>query len=168
MPDTNAAHTIQRTLGVDEIRAHILADLSGGFAGDAGQLHGDANFWPMRTETLSTCRKLLTQKNMAISAYADFLETHKDRLVSILTIMQSFYRDVLVYQKTQNSHLIINRDEAELIAQTALHFTSGVISNIIKVILEAERRFSSPVNFRLAAEKMFFDILEEKNQWKKS
>ncbi len=165
MPDTSAANTIQHKLGIDELRAHTLADLSGGFLDDAQQLHEDTAFWPMRTEVLSICRKLLVQKNMAISAYADFLESHKDRLISVLMIMQSFYRDVLVYQKAQNHELIINRDEAETITQTALHFTSGAISNIIKVILEAERRFSTPVNFRLAAEKMFFDILEEKNRW---
>ena len=48
-----------------------------------------------------------------------------------------------------------------------MHFTSGAISNMIRVILEAERRFFFAVNFRLAAEKMLFDILEEKDRWKK-
>ncbi len=51
--------------------------------------------------------------------------------------------------------------------QAATHFTSGAISNMIRVILEAERRFFFAVNFRLAAEKMLFDILEEKDRWKK-
>ena len=168
VPEPHAADNIRHALGIDELRAHILADLSGGFPDDAQLLHEDAAFWPMRTEALSICRKLLAQKNMAISAYADFLETNKDRLVPVLAIMQSFYRDVLVYQKTRNRALIINQDETETVLQAALHFTSGAISNIINVILEAERRFSAPVNFRLATEKLFFDILEEKNRWKKS
>jgi DNA polymerase III gamma/tau subunit len=82
--------------------------------------------------------------------------------------MESYYRDILIYKKTENGGLIINRDRAEEVGRAAADFTSGAVSNIIKVILEAERRFFFSVNFRLAVEKMFFDILEEKNRWKKS
>ena len=168
VPNPNAAHAIQTALDVDATRAHILADLAGGFLEEARLLQEDTMFWAVRDAALDICRRLLSQKNMAISAYADMLEQNKPRLLPILGVMQSFFRDVLVCQKTQNATLIINADITSAIQQVALHFTSGAISNIIKVILEAERRFTLPVNFRLAAEKMFFDILEEKNRWKKS
>ena len=166
-PDANAPRTIADTLGVDAARAYILADLSGGFVEEARLMQDDAAFWPMRDAALDICKKLLSQKGMAISTHADYIEANKDSLFLILGMMQTFYRDVLVYQKTKNAALIINRDCADIIIQAASHFTSGAISNIIKVILEAERRFCVPVNFRLATEKLFFDILEEKNRWKK-
>jgi hypothetical protein len=38
---------------------------------------------------------------------------------------------------------------------------------MMNVLLETERRFSFPLNFRLAAENMLFKLLEEKNRWKK-
>jgi DNA polymerase-3 subunit delta' len=100
--------------------------------------------------------------------YADFLEAAKEKLVPLLCVMQSYYRDILMYKKTGGAHLIINRDRAEEIMQAAADFTSGAVSNIIEVILETERRFFFSVNYRLAVEKMFFDILEEKHRWKKS
>ena len=167
-PDKNAAHTIAAALGVDAQRAYILADLSGGFPDEAQLLQDDDAFWAVRDGALHTCLRLLEQKNMAVSAHADMLETNKDRLLPVLCVMQSFFRDVLVFKKTHNAALIVNADAADSVHNAALHFTSGAISNIIRVILEAERRFSVPVNFRLAAEKLFFDILEEKNRWKKS
>jgi DNA polymerase III subunit delta' len=117
---------------------------------------------------LEHCDKLLYQNSFAISQYADFLETNKERLPSLLCVMQSYFRDILVYKKTKKKDLIINGDKSDSIMKAAQDFTSGALSNIIEVILETERRFFIPVNFRLAAEKMFFDILEEKQKWKKS
>ena len=166
-PDKNAVHAIMAQLHIDETKAHILNDLAGGYTSEAQMLSQDAGLWDARLSVLDICRRLLAQKGMAISAYADFLEANKDRLIVLLGIMQSYYRDILLYMKTTNKKTIINRDKTDEVMNYALHFTSGAISNIISVILEAERRFSFSVNFRLAVEKMLFDILEEKNRWKK-
>ena len=168
LPDPDARRTIADTLHVDDTKARILCDLSGGFLEEAELINGDTDFWEARMSALTICAKLLAQKGMAISTYADFLEARKDMLIPLLGVMQSYFRDILVYMKTKNEALIINADQTEDITNAALHFTSGAISNIINVILDVERRFFFPVNFRLAVEKMFFDILEEKTAWKKS
>lgn len=166
--DKDAEKIIQEKLNADSVTAHILADLSGGFFEEAEAIYKDQQFWDARSIMLDNCDKLLYQNNFAISTYADFLDTNKERLSSLLGVMQSYFRDILVYKKTGNSELIINGDRADSIMKAAQDFTSGAISNIIDVILETERRFFFPVNFRLAAEKMFFNILEEKHKWKKS
>jgi hypothetical protein len=44
---------------------------------------------------------------------------------------------------------------------------TGAAYNMMNVILETERRLTFALNFRLAAESMLFDMLEEKNRWKK-
>ncbi|MDD5017700.1 MAG: DNA polymerase III subunit delta' C-terminal domain-containing protein [Eubacteriales bacterium] len=166
-PEKNAVRAIADTLKADDTAAHILSDLSGGYVDEAALLYQDTGFWDARSAVLEICQKLLSQKSMAISAYADCLEANKDRLLPLLSVMQSYYRDIHVYMKTNNKNLIINRDQTDSITNAALHFTSGAISNMISAILKAERRFFFPVNFRLAVEKMFFDMLEEKNRWKK-
>ena len=167
-PDTEAETSIMQSLDVDETTAHILKDLSAGFLSEAVLIHQDTAFWDLRLAVLTACQKLLVQKGMAISAFADLLEQNKETILLLLCVMQSYYRDILVYQKTQNADLLINRDKTKEIENAASHFTSGAISNIISVILESERRFFFSVNFRLAIEKMLFDILEEKGRWKKS
>ena len=167
-PEPDASRLIARVLSVDDVTAGILADLSGGFLDEARRIRDDAGLLGKREELIAQCRKLLLQKNMAISAFADFLESGKDQIIPLLTMMQSYFRDILMYQKTQDAALIVNADFADDIRDAASRFTSGAISNMINVILETERRFLFPVNFRLAAEKMLFGILEEKNRWKKS
>lgn len=168
MPEPHAPQTIARVLSADDATARILADLSGGFLDDARRIFSDADFLNRRLETIEQCHKLLMQKNMAISAFADFLESRKEHIISLLTVMQSYFRDILICQKTRDTELIVNADKTEEIRDAASRFTSGAISNMINVILETERRFLFAVNFRLTVEKMLFCILEEKNKWKKS
>ncbi len=158
---------IKKSLGVDDDTAHILCGLSGGFAEEAKAIYEDKVFWEARPKVLDICGRLLGQKNMAISAYADLLETHKEKLIPLLCVMQSYFQDILIYKKTKQESFISNADRIDEIIEASQSFTSGAISNIIRVILETERRFFFSVNFRLAVEKLFFDILEEKNRWKK-
>lgn len=167
-PDIDAESAIEKLLGVDSVTAHILSDMAGGFTDEAEHIYKDAEFLDMRLKMLDICDRLLNQKRDSISVFADFLETNKERLFVLLGVIQSYFRDILVYMKTKNVALIINIDRSDKITRAASDFTSGAISNIINVILEAERRFFFPVNFRLAVEKMFFDILEERSTWKKS
>ena len=167
-PEPDARRTISRVLSVDDITSGILADLSGGFLDEARRIGEDAEFLSLREETLAQCHKLLMQKNMAISAFADFLEKNKDQIIPLLGVMQSYFRDILMFIKTHNTDFVANADHHDEIIIAASRFTSGAISNIINVILETERRFLFPVSFRLAAERMLFGILEEKNKWKKS
>lgn len=167
VPESDAELKIKNELGVDDDTARILCDLSGGFPGEARIIYEDSAFWAVRPKMLDICSRLLKQENMAISAYTDFLESSKDKLIPLLCVMQSYYRDVLVYKKTKCESLIANSDRKGEIVSASQCFTSGALSNIIKVILETERRFFFSVNFRLAVEKMFFDILEEKDRWKK-
>lgn len=161
-PNDNAEQKIVQRLGVDQTTAHILADLSGGFVDEAIRIFENDQLLSQREKALDVCEKLLAQKNYAVSSYADFLESVKDDIVFVLTVMQSYFHDISMLQKTKNIDFIANSDRRSNIQKNTDGFTTAQISNIIKVILEAERRFSFPVNFRLAAEKMFFDILEEK------
>jgi DNA polymerase-3 subunit delta' len=168
MPESNAHSAIAHALAVDDTTSRVLADLSGGFLDEARRIRDDADFLARRDETITQCHKLLMQKNMAISAFADFLESNKELTIPLLGVMQSYLRDILMFMKTQDTGIIANADYTSDICDAAERFTSGAISNMISVILETERRFLFAVNFRLAAEKMLFCILEEKNRWRKS
>jgi hypothetical protein len=145
----------------------VLADLSDGFIDEAVRIYHDKAFMKLRSDAIEMCRNFINQKGSAVSAAADFLEGTKDNVAKVLGIMQSFLHDISMLQKTGSIALIANRDWQAEVVRGAAHFTSGAISNMIRVILEAERRFFFPVNFRLAVEKMLFDILEERNRWKK-
>ncbi len=166
-PDEDFAQQIASVLDIDDATAHVLKDLSGGFADEAVRIYNDKAFMKLRSEAIENTHKLINQKGSAISTFADFLVGSKDSAAGVLGVMQSFLHDISMQQKTRDPALIANLDWQSEIVSSASHFTSGAISNMIRVILEAERRFLIPVNFRLAAEKMLFDILEERNRWKK-
>ena len=167
-PSPDAASTIAAQLDCDETTAAILADLSGGYPQEAQRIYADKDFLMRREEMLCLFSKLLLQKGMAISTFADYLETVKEHLQELISVMLSYLRDIRVFQKTRNECLVVNRDKLEEIRNAADIFTSGAIRNMINVLFEAERRFFTAVNFRLALEKMLFCILEEKNKWSKS
>jgi DNA polymerase-3 subunit delta' len=167
MPGPNAPHTIAKALSVDDATARILSDLSGGFPDEARRIKDDADLLARRAEVIALCQKLLRQNNMAISVFADFLENNKEHIILLLCIMQSYLRDILVFMKTRDAGYVANVDYLGDICDAANRFTSGAISNMINVILDTERRFLSPVNFRLTAERMLFCLLEEKNRWQK-
>ncbi len=166
-PEPDAAQRIAAELKVDEDTAQILADLSGGFAGEAKRIWDDKALLGMRANVLDMCVKLMDQKNDAVSAYADLLEANKDRIITLLVIMQSFFRDILMVQKTGDEALVVNRDRSRDIGRIASGFTTGAVYNMMNVILETERQFFFALNFRLAAERMLFDMLKEKNRWKR-
>ncbi len=164
-PETDIRQQISSQLGLDAAQSRILAGLSGGFIDEAKRIHEDGRLLELRLEAIDISGKLLTQNNYAVSAYVDFFENSKDDIIFLLGIMQSYLHDISTLQKTGSEELIANPDSIQSIKMHAGCFTTGAISNIIRVILEAERRFSVAVNFRLAVEKMLFDILEEKNRW---
>jgi DNA polymerase-3 subunit delta' len=167
MPEKEARSAIARVLSVDDATARVLADLSGGFLDEARRVKDDVDFLTRREEAITQCHRLLMQKNMAVSAFADFLEAGKEHITLLLGVMQSYLRDILMFMKTRDPGLIANADHTGEICDAAERFTSGAISNMINVILDTERRFLFAVNFRLAVEKMLFCILEEKNRWRK-
>jgi len=167
VPEKNARASIVRALSVDNATASVLSDLSGGYLDEARRIKDDGDFLALREETIVQCHKLLMQKNMAVSVFADFLEKSKEHILPLLGVMESYLRDILIYMKTKDAGTIANADYADEICGMADSFTSGAISNMINVILDTERRFLFAVNFRLAVEKMLFCILEEKNRWKK-
>ncbi len=167
-PEPNARQAIAKALNADAAQAAILADLSGGYLDEARRIKADTVFLSRRDDVLSQTHKLLYAKGMAISAFADLLENSKDSIKELLCVMQTYLRDVLIYQKTRNVWLVVNQDRLSDIRKAADDFTSGTISNMIKVILETEKWFFVAVNFRLTVEKMLFCMLEEKYRWKKS
>jgi len=166
-PEPDAEERIMAELGVDADMARVLADLSGGYADEAKRIHSDKAMLKLRGDALDLCVKLCDQKNDAVKEHADFLEANKDNILTILTVMQSFFRDVLMVQKTRSEALAVNRDRLEDIVRVASGFTTGAAYNMMSVILETERRLFFALNFRLAAENMLFDILKEKDRWKK-
>lgn len=167
-PEPNAREAIAKTLNVDAAEAAILTDLSGGYLDEARRIKTDTDFLSRRDDVLSLTHKLLYSKGMAISTFADYLESSKDAIRALLCVMQTYLRDILIYQKTRSVWLVVNQDRLDDICKAADDFTSDTISNMIKVILETERWFFAAVNFRLTVEKMLFCILEEKHRWKKS
>jgi len=166
-PEPDAEGRIAKELGVDADRACILTDLSGGYIEEARRIHADEKLLKLRRDTLELCVKLCDQKNDAVSVHADFLEANKEDILTILTVMQSFFRDVLTVQKTRSEALVVNRDRLTDVRRVASGFTTGAAYTILNVILETERRLFFALNFRLAAENMLFDILKEKDRWKK-
>lgn len=163
-PSKGAPEKMAESLGCDINTAAILCDLAGGYEDEARRILNDKQLIMRREETLAMLHGLLMQKNMAISAFADYLEQYKENISDLLGIMLSYLRDIRLYKKLRDERMIINRDRLDYIRQAAYIFTSGAIRNMINVILETGKRFFAAVNFRLTVEKMLFCILEEKNK----
>ena len=88
------------------------------------------------------------------------IKDNKQDFGEFLDFIETWYRDILVYKATQDSDLLIFKEEYPSIREISGKSGYGNIGRILDGIMKARMRLQSNVNMELAAELLFM-ILKE-------
>ncbi|HLR33649.1 MAG TPA: DNA polymerase III subunit delta' C-terminal domain-containing protein [Fodinibius sp.] len=102
--------------GLDEQDANYLARVSGGNYAIT-RFYNSNQLKSLRTEVIDYLRASYTQDAVAVTEKAKQWQSDQTRegQIALLNVLEVFLRDLLVYRTTQNSTLITNVDQLEVI-----------------------------------------------------
>lgn len=90
----------------------------------------------------------------------DELKELKDEINEVLDTMKLWYRDVVVFKATQDSNLLIFKEEQKAIKKMADHSSFNGLDEIQNAIDKAQARLKANVGFELVAELLLLTLQE--------
>lgn len=139
----------------------FVLSFSDGIAGNALDIAGSEDFIRIREESINVILKLVSKKTEDIFNASKFFEENKSDIDIILDIMLTFYRDLLIYKKTENEKMLINSDKKGIILNNIAKFTAGKLGDNIELIENTKRILQQNANFQLSMEVMLMKLQEE-------
>ena len=88
----------------------------------------------------------------------DYAGGNRDELSKKLSILASWYRDLLVFKATQDESLLINIDRVALIKETAASYKRDKLMSVFESVISAKERIESNVNPKLALSALFKEM----------
>ena len=154
--DTVAKFLIDR-MEIDSQNALLLASLSGGSVGRAMELNNDdvVTYRVELLELLSTTRR---DDPFSLINFASFLGRGKKEIKEGLNILNTFFRDVLIYKETGKDDMLINQDNASFISSHASRLSGEQIIQNIALVERAGNTIEQNVNKLLTLETMAFKL----------
>ncbi len=158
VPGPAIEHALIQRLGMDPGRARFIAALAGGQLGRAMTWAQSAEALEWRDEVLDLLDRLETADPLARMDAAEAFSKEKDRVIDLLDAALFWYRDVLVWQETQDEKHVINLDRRARIAALAEALPGPILSQRITMVEEAKEALRSNVHPRLLLENLFLRL----------
>jgi DNA polymerase-3 subunit delta' len=141
-------------------QALILASSSGGSIGRALTLH-KGDYIALRDSILGRISKGALDP-LGCLALAGELAGDREDIREALDILNTWYRDLLVFKETGRAEALINRDHADAIGRLAGFTDEGAILRGIRTIQGAAAAIERNVNKPLTLETMVFTLFANK------
>lgn len=154
--ETVAKFLVDET-GMDNQRALLLASLSGGSIGNAVQLNKE-DIVAYRTELLKLLSSTRREDPFSLINFASFLGQGKKEIKQGLNILNTFFRDVLIFKEVRQNEMLINQDNASSIAAFASRLSGEQILQNIAQVERAGEILEQNVNKSLTLETMAFKL----------
>ena len=154
--DTVTKFLIERG-NMEKQNALLLAGLSGGSIGQALELNKD-DVIAYRTEILNLLTNTKKSDPLSLLAFASFFGQNKREIKQGFHILQTCFRDALVYKETNNEQMLINQDNSSLIASLASRLSGEHILQNIALLEKAWGTMEQNVNKSLTLETMAFKL----------
>ncbi len=146
--------------GIEKNKSRLSAVCSGGSLGEAFRLSEDDDFFSLREKAVNTPGKIERADLMGLyDICGEIIETDK-RLGEFLSLMQLFYRDLLVY-KTTGEEKVIQKDCLGIIEDLCGKVSLKRLLRGAKAVEEAVTDIDMNVNKQLSIEQMLFKIKEK-------
>ncbi len=142
---------------MEKQKALLLAGLSGGSIGQALELNKE-DVIDHRAEILKMLANTKKSEPLSLLAFASFFGQDKREIKQGFNILQTCFRDALVYKETQNDQMLINQDETLFIASLAERLTGRQILQNIRLMEKAFETMEQNVNKTLTLETMAFKL----------
>jgi DNA polymerase-3 subunit delta' len=142
---------------MDNQKALLLAALSGGSIGNALDLNKD-DIIAYRTELLNLLSTTNRNDPFSLINLASFLGQKKKEIRQGLNILNTFFRDVLVFKEVRKNEMLINKDNSSFISACAARLSGEQILKNMEQIEKAETIIEQNVNKSLTLETMAFKL----------
>jgi len=142
---------------MDNQKALLLAALSGGSIGNALDLNKD-DIIAYRTELLNLLSTTNRNDPFSLINLASFLGQKKKEIRQGLNILNTFFRDVLVFKEVRKNEMLINQDNSSFISACAARLSGEQILKNMEQIEKAEAIIEQNVNKSLTLETMAFKL----------
>ena len=142
---------------MDPSKATLLASLSGGSIGQALGLNSD-DMIAFRSELSRLLAAAIRKDPMSLLALASFLGQDKKEIRQGLKILNTYFRDALVYKETARASMIINADDLPTITSLAGRLRSEEILLNIALVDQSSEAIEMNVNKSLTLEAMAFKL----------
>ena len=157
--EAQIASYLQREKGIAEDKAQILARFSGGNPGQALLLTDDPEFLELRDRTVDFLAHIGSTDAAAIGEFAAGVDPA--RREELLSFVQMWFRDVLLYFSTQNTENLIFQEDIQYIIEAAGTLEYERLGLILDEIDAASRRLRANVAADAALEVMFLKIRQQ-------
>ena len=144
-------------MGMDKQRALLLAALSGGSIGNAMELNKE-DIVSYRTELLKLLSMTRPDDPFSLINFASFLGQGKKEIKQGLNILNTFFRDALIFKEIKQNKMLINQDNSSFIATCAARLSGEQILQNIAQIEKAGQILEQNVNKSLTLETMAFKL----------
>ncbi len=134
------------------------AALSGGRLGRARELLSGS--FTAREEALSLIERLNRASAGEVFSLAAGISsgTGKETLLSILDMMILWFRDILLYNETSNTDLLINSDKSDKIKALSAFYPSGRLIGMLDSLENVKKSLALSANTQLAIEALFLNL----------
>jgi DNA polymerase-3 subunit delta' len=139
----------------------FIASYSEGIIGRALELADNSEFISIRDSVFKNLLDASRRKSSDIFEMYNFFEKNKSNVNTILNIMISFYRDVLIFKKTGNENMLINSDKKDIILNNAHIFSMRKLMRNIEIIESTGLNIKRNVNYQLSIEIMLMKLWED-------
>jgi DNA polymerase-3 subunit delta' len=144
-------------MNMDNQKAILLASLSGGSIGNALELDKE-DIVDYRNELLKLLSTTNREDPFSLIKFASFLGQKKKEVRQGLNILNSFFRDVLVFKEIKQKEMLINQDNSSFIADFAARLSGEQILQNIAQVEKAGQILEQNVNKSLTLETMAFKL----------
>jgi len=154
--ETVAKFLVDQT-GMDDPGAKLLASLAGGSIGNAMQLNKE-DVITYRTELLKLLSSTRKEDPFSLINFASFLGHGRKEIKQGLNILNTFFRDALIFKEVRQNEMLINQDNASFIAAFASRLSGEQILQNIAQVEKAGDILEQNVNKSLTLETMAFKL----------
>ena len=157
LPAAAVARFLTQKKEMDPEKAVLLAGLAGGSIGRALELDQE-DVIAYRAEIMQLLMDTRKDEPLSLLTLASFFSQDKKEIKQGLDILNSCFRDALLFKETGRKEMLINADKSSLIAALAQRLEGEQILQNIAHVVEAWKTIEQNVNKTLTLEAMVFKL----------
>ena len=144
--------------GIAGFMADVAADFADGVPGKAIAYAQSGEFVNLKDEVIRLLRRLDSMPAEEIYKKVKEWAGSKPAIPDILSLIQLWYRDILVMKSTDGAGRLVFREEERELASRAGNMSYGQIEDCLKAIETIKQRMNANVNLEVSLEMLLYTI----------
>lgn len=144
--------------GIEDGKAGIAAAFAQGSIGQALRLCEDEGFEEMRRALFQFLGQIPQLSQLDVMKGAQLWEQYKGEQDAIFSLLLIWYRDILIYQETNDPAQILCTDQYETIRRMASYYENRKLIQITDKVLDIHKKLKANANPALAIDCLLMEL----------